>query len=292
MKKKITGLVIMLVIILCLVFFSIVLALLANQAIVEKNKSVDRVIERTPIGTASAEDKKEETDSPEWTVKPIVADTGAEGEEDVSATDEQLEELPEESAEEQEEQEEPEKPKPHILFVGDSRTIDMFYDNDDMIWGQIHNGVEVYAGHGLGFDFMLEAVNDYGTENFDTLVTWMGANDRGDFSRYRDYYDGLIADGKTIVVCTVGPCDDDHLAEWDHPYYEDSNMVRINKDMVEWASKKGIAYIDMYAYIRSLIPDSLTIDEADGIHYSPRPTRVLWEHILGELNTIGVRKVS
>lgn len=290
MKKKITRLVIMLVIILCLVFISIVLALLANQAIVEKNKSVDRVIEKTPIGVVSQKEKQEEDDSPEWTVKPIVGDTGLDDEEAAAGVDVKSEEASDEAGEEQED--EPEKPKPHILFVGDSRTIDMFYDNDDMIWGQIHNGVEVYAGHGLGYDFMIEAINDYGTENFDTLVTWMGANDRGDFSRYKDCYEGLMAEGKTIVVCTVGPCDDDHLAEWDHPYYEDSNMVRINKDMVEWASEKGIAYIDMYAYIKSLIPDSLTIDEADGIHYSSRPTRGLWEHILGELNTIGVRKVS
>lgn len=280
MKKKITGLVTVLVIILCLVLASVLAILILNQVIVEKNRPIDRVIEEAPSVEDVPDEKPDGSEAQIWTVKPI---TGV----PAHTEDEDMSEAMDEESEESEE--EHELVRPRTLFIGDSRTIDMFADSDETIWGQVHNNIEVYAGHGLGFDFMVEAVNDYGKDSFDVLVTWMGANDRGDFSRYRDYYDELIDDGKVIVVCTVGPMDDEHLAEWDHPYYEDSNAVNINKDMVEWACEKGISYIDMYAYIKSLVPEGLTIDEADGIHYSPRPTRVLWEHILGELITIGVR---
>ena len=282
MKKKITGLVVMLVIILCLVLISVLAALIANHAMMEKNKPVVRVIEEAPSEEDTADIQTVEGEEQIWTVKPLTDDP-------VPTPDENMPETMEDTSEEDEEEPESEPIRPRTLFIGDSRTIDMFADSDDTIWGQVHNDIEVYAGHGLGFDFMVEAINDYGEDSFDILVTWMGANDRGDFSRYRDYYNELINDGKVIVVCTVGPMDDEHLTEWDHPYYEDSNAVKINKDMVEWACEKGISYIDMYAYIKSLVPEQLTIDEADGIHYSPRPTRVLWEHILGELITIGVR---
>ncbi len=166
-----------------------------------------------------------------------------------------------------------------ILFVGDSRTIDMFADSDETVWGQSHDDITVYAGHGMGFDFMQGAINDCGHENFDTLVTWMGANDRGDFSIYRSYYDELIGEGKTIIVCTVGPTQDDDLAEWDHPDYENSNMTKYNSELQKWASQNGVKVIDLYSYISS----NVQIDPADGIHYTPRPTTSIWAYILEQL---------
>ncbi|MCR5676091.1 MAG: SGNH/GDSL hydrolase family protein [Lachnospiraceae bacterium] len=166
-----------------------------------------------------------------------------------------------------------------ILFVGDSRTIDMFADSDDEISGMNANGIVVYAKHGHGYSYMTGVVDRYGHENFDVLVTWMGANDHGNFSSYEGYYNGLLAEGKTIVVCTVGPTDDETLAEWDHPDYENSRMTAYNASLVQWASQHGVQVIDLYNYIAL----NVAIDPADGIHYTPRPTAGIWGKIVSSL---------
>jgi hypothetical protein len=170
-----------------------------------------------------------------------------------------------------------------ILFVGDSRTIDMFADSDDELSAfEAGDDILVYARHGFGFHYLTEVVEMAGIDNFDTLVTWMGANDGGDFSSYRGYYESLLEKGVTIVVCTIGPTYDDRLAEYDRPYYDNVNMISFNESLVSWAKDRNVRIIDLYKYISD--SDSIKIDEADGIHYLPRPTTELWDYIRSELN--------
>ncbi len=166
-----------------------------------------------------------------------------------------------------------------VLFIGDSRTIDMFADSNDEIAGKdCGNGITVYAKHGYGFDYMTGVIGKYGMDNFDVLVTWMGANDHGDFGRYAGYYDEILRSGKKMIVCTVGPTDDEKLVADDHPDYENSRMTAFNAELVKWAKENGVKVIDLYGYISS--SGSITIDPADGIHYLPRPTTELWNYIV------------
>ncbi len=169
-----------------------------------------------------------------------------------------------------------------ILFIGDSRTIDMFADSNDELTG--YDGgddIVVYARHGYGFDYMKDVISSYGTENFDLLVTWMGANDGGEFQRYGSYYDKLLSQGVKLVVCTVGPTDDGGLVQADHPNYENSRMQAFNTELVKWAGANDVEVIDLYNYIGDSA--TISIDPADGIHYLPRPTTELWQYIVSRI---------
>ena len=169
-----------------------------------------------------------------------------------------------------------------ILFVGDSRTICMFADSDDEIVSMpVGNGITVYAMQGSGYEYLESTVDAYGPENFDVLVTWMGANDNGLFSRYGEFYDRLLKTGKEVVVCTVGPTDNSVLRDTEVPYYLNENMNAFNTGLIEWAGRNNVKVIDLYTFI-SESPD-VTIDPADGIHYLPRPTKELWKYIISKL---------
>ena len=167
-----------------------------------------------------------------------------------------------------------------IVFFGDSRTIDMFADSDADLYGEKHDNITVFGGHGKGYGFLQQQLDGYGHANYDTLVSFMGANDRGNFKNYQTYYEGLLAQGKKLVLCTVGPTVDWRLNAFDAPSYPNDNMVYYNKQLKEWAAAHGVKVIDTYQYIK----DNITVD-ADGIHYTPRPTTALWQYILQELNS-------
>ena len=175
---------------------------------------------------------------------------------------------------------EPSKPRDNgrILFIGDSRTIDMFYDSDDELSRFEADGITVYARHGYGYSYMVDVVNQFGMDNFDTLVTWMGANDHGDFTNYGNYYNEILNAGKNLIVCTVGPTKDECLEEEDRPYYSNDNMTGFNYGLVTWAADHGVRIIDTYNYIAG----NIEIDP-DGVHYLPRPTTAIWNYILSSL---------
>lgn len=171
-----------------------------------------------------------------------------------------------------------------ILFIGDSRTIDMFADSDDEMEGvDAGSNITVYAKHGYGLAYMRDVINEYGKDNFDVLVTWMGANDNGDFYGYDDCYEDVLASGAKIIVCTVGPTDDSKLNGSDRDYYYDGNIRKFNASLVKWAGKKGVRVIDLYKYISE--SGSVIVDPVDGIHYLPRPTKELWDHIVSEITS-------
>lgn len=169
-----------------------------------------------------------------------------------------------------------------MLFIGDSRTVDIFTETDDRIMGDVHDNIIVYCVDGAQFKFMTDSIDTCGLDNFDTLVSWMGCNEFGDFSQYGPYYDELLEKGKKIIVCTVGPTKDECLLnDVDYLYYPNANQIRYNNSLKEWAEGAGVRVIDLYTYIDSV--DTIYQDPMDGIHYFPKPNPELWNHILKEL---------
>lgn len=169
-----------------------------------------------------------------------------------------------------------------IVFVGDSRTIDMFYDSDDNIYGELHDDIVVFGGHGEGLDFLVESIEGYGLDRFDTLVVWMGANERGNFVGYGEFYSDILSAGKKMVLCTVGPTDNNYLHYNSDGYdYMDELMQQYNLSLTEWAEKNGVKIIDLYSYIKE--SQMVGIDPEDGIHYLPRPTTEVWKYIVKEI---------
>ncbi len=169
-----------------------------------------------------------------------------------------------------------------ILFVGDSRTVDMFDAGAEMLDALNAGGITVFCRNGGSYGYFASTVDSYGIDNFDTLVTWMGCNDRGNFSEYEGYYNNLLAQGKNVVVCTVGPTADEYLVgEYDQTYYVNSLMVAYNNSLVNWANSNGIKVIDMYSYLSSTA--DVYLDPADGIHFQPQPTTGVWNYIVSNL---------
>lgn len=168
-----------------------------------------------------------------------------------------------------------------ILFAGDSRTVDMFDGGTDEIRNVVYNNITVYCKDACQLDYMQGAVSDFGIENFDTLVSWMGCNDYGNFAKYEPFYDDILANGKKLVLCTVGPTDDEHLDIEDKGNYDNARELEYNAALKVYAKKKGIKVIDVYAYIES--NPNVYLDPADGIHYQPQPTTAIWNYILSNL---------
>ena len=116
-----------------------------------------------------------------------------------------------------------------ILFVGDSRTVDIFSESASELSAYSAGNVVVYARDASNHNYLIDTVNAYGFDNFDTLVSWMGANDYGDFASYEGFYDSVLASGKTLILCTVGPTDDNFLVADDRPYYDNERIVSFNE---------------------------------------------------------------
>ncbi|WP_026663653.1 hypothetical protein [Butyrivibrio proteoclasticus] len=177
----------------------------------------------------------------------------------------------------------PQKPDyGRIIFTGDSRTVDMFYSDRNEIWGESFDGIPVYCRDACQSDYMINAVNSYGMDNFDTLVTWMGCNDYGNFSSYESFYNNLLQQGKNIVVCTVGPTDNNTLAnDFDREYYTNERQIAYNSSLISWANSNNVKIIDLYTYISG--NSNLYINPEDGIHYMPQPTTEIWNYILAQI---------
>lgn len=168
-----------------------------------------------------------------------------------------------------------------ILFVGDSRTVDIFSAEANEI-AEAHDGISVWGLNGGQYDDMVNYINNFGIDNFDTLVSWMGCNEFGNFGSYGAYYEQLMSQGKKVVVCTVGPTKDECLLDdMDWYYYPNSNQIKYNNSLVDWANGKGVKVIDLYTFISN--STTITVVPTDGIHYLPQPTSELWSEILRNL---------
>lgn len=165
----------------------------------------------------------------------------------------------------------------HIVFVGDSRTVDIFDGEGYEVFNLDINGVKVYAENGQGCDYLKDIMRhiDY---NCDTVITWLGCNDHYNIEQYKAFYDELLSKNINLVICNVGPTVNECLDEWDSTRYRNEDMVAFNEQITAWANAHGVKVIDMYSYVNS----NLQID-ADGIHYSPKPTSAVWSYIMGSL---------
>lgn len=170
-----------------------------------------------------------------------------------------------------------------ILFVGDSRTVDMFSADRDKILGEVYDGITVYAEDARSYTFFIETMSAAGTENFDTIISWMGCNDYGDFSNYQPHYEGLLREGKRLILCTVGPTLDSALAnDFDKTHYLNDFQIAYNSALWTWANANGVKVIDLYSYLANAT--DVYLDPADGIHYQPKPTGAIWSVIRSALN--------
>lgn len=166
-----------------------------------------------------------------------------------------------------------------VIFLGDSRTVDTFSEEYQYVEHLNVNGVIVYAMDCVGYDYMPQIIDEYGLDNFDTLIVWLGCNDDGVFEPYGKYYENLISQGKKLVICNVGPTENSYLPEECMHDYTNEAMIRYNDSLNEWASTHEVQIIDMYTFALN----NLTINPDDGTHYVPRPTVAVWDEIMSHL---------
>ena len=165
---------------------------------------------------------------------------------------------------------------PRTLFIGDSRTVYMFNVKNIELCGVVKNGMYVYARGGAQFWYINEIVGKIDPNSYDSVITWMGANDRGSFKNYKYCYNEIISMGKKLVLCTVGPVQDSLLDEIGIVVFNNGLMVRYNKELTKWANRNNIPVIDLYSFIRK---KRLRVDSSDGVHYLPKPNTKIWRHI-------------
>lgn len=166
----------------------------------------------------------------------------------------------------------------NIVFCGDSRTIDLFADSDEEIPGGNRDGFTVFARHAANYEYMQGVLANYDPAGYDTFISWMGANDHGEFERYRPLYESVLNSGKSLILCTIGPTDESALKGNDPLYYTDRLICQFNSDLIQWAAVHDVPVIDLYTYIKN--NSAITLDPADGVHYLPRPTRDIWQYFL------------
>ncbi|WP_035783534.1 SGNH/GDSL hydrolase family protein [Butyrivibrio sp. MC2021] len=164
-----------------------------------------------------------------------------------------------------------------IIFIGDSRTVDIFNGEAYEIYDLNVGNARVFAENCKGYDYMTELLNRYDGQ-YDTVITWLGCNDHRNIESYKAAYEGLISRGINLVICNVGPTQSEWLDEGDSPFYQNDSMVSFNQQIGAWAADHGVKVIDMYSYVYS----NLQID-SDGIHYSPKENNGIWNYIMNSL---------
>ncbi|WP_026529116.1 Ig-like domain-containing protein [Butyrivibrio sp. VCD2006] len=162
------------------------------------------------------------------------------------------------------------------LFIGDSRTVDLFSGTAECILGEVHNDVVVCAFNGGKITFLKEVINHSDLNDYDTIITWMGCNDYGAFKPYSSAYSKLMAKKKKLVLCSVGPTSFGYLDEGGQALFNDRVISSFNVQLKTWADKKKVKTVPMYEYVSK----NVTIDSKDGVHYSPKPNKPMWNYIL------------
>lgn len=166
-----------------------------------------------------------------------------------------------------------------IFFVGDSRTVDMFDGNTSEIYDYNAGGIRVFARDGCHCAYLTDVLGSHSMDEFDTLVSWLGCNDNNDAALYEQVYENLISQGKTVIVCTVGPTRDEFLSgDFDTANYPNEKMIAFNRNITAWAGAHGVRVIDLYSFVQNNIEIS-----PDGIHYNPKPTTAIWNYIISSL---------
>ena len=165
----------------------------------------------------------------------------------------------------------------NIIFVGDSRTVDIFDADAFEVYDRNEGGVRVFAHNGKGHEYLLEILSHIGW-GCDTVITWLGCNDHYNIELYKQTYEEILSKDMNLVICNVGPTVNENLDEWDSTRYRNEDMVAFNEQITAWANAHGVKVIDMYSYVSA----NLEI-EPDGIHYIPQPTSKVWDFIMSQL---------
>ena len=167
-----------------------------------------------------------------------------------------------------------------ILFIGDSRTVDMFSSKEHEIKGEEYDNITVYAKDGATYSYMTKTLKKVNVRNYDIVVTWMGTNDHGNFTKYGNYYKKLKKKNVNLLLCTLGYSDNNRLGdEGDHLYYNDGIMQKFNKQLTKWAKKNEVKTINLYSYTKK----KLKTRENNGVHYVPCPTTGLWKYTVRQI---------
>ena len=168
-----------------------------------------------------------------------------------------------------------------VLFIGDSRTVDMFSATRSEISGEVYNNITVYAKDGATYGYMKDTLKKVNLKDYDVVVSWMGANEHGHFKKYASYYKKLNKKkGLELVLCTIGYSDNRKLGDLgDCLYYNDGIMQKYNKELNRWAKKNHVKTIDLYSYTKHHIKAR----DNNGVHYVPNPTVDLWNYTVKQI---------
>ncbi len=169
-----------------------------------------------------------------------------------------------------------------VLFIGDSRTVDMFSAEKSEIRGKVYNNITVYAKDGGTYAYMRDTLKKVNLNKYDVIVSWMGANDHGNFDKYESYYKKLNKKKDlNLVLCTIGYSDNSKLGDLgDCLYYNDGIMQRYNEGLTKWAKKNDVTTIDLYKFTKC----NIDARDNNGVHYVPNPTTEIWNYAVKKIN--------
>ena len=169
-----------------------------------------------------------------------------------------------------------------VLFIGDSRTVDMFSAKKSEINGKVYNNITVYAKDGATYGYFKSVLKKVNLKEYDVVVSWMGANDHGHFEKYSSYYKKLNKKKNVhLILCTLGYSDNSKLGDLgDCLYYNDGIMQRFNQGLTKFAKKNKVETINLYSYTKRHI----AARENNGVHYVPSPTVKLWNYTVHQID--------
>ncbi len=163
------------------------------------------------------------------------------------------------------------------LFLGDSRGVDLFTGTPGTYEGYVRNGMVVYTADGAANSYLEKIYKYTDLNDYDTVVSWLGANNYGNFKVYKKTYNKLLKRGKNLVLCTIGAVSPAYFPEGDDYYFGVNVIGHFNKALRNYAKGNSrIRTIDLYKYTKKHV----TIETRDGVHYLPKPTKVLWKYIV------------
>ena len=163
------------------------------------------------------------------------------------------------------------------LFLGDSRGVDLFTGTPGTYEGYVRNGIVVYTADGANNSYLEKIYNYTDLSDYDTIVSWLGANNYGHFKIYKKTYNKIIKRGKNLVLCTVGAVSPAFFPEGDEQFFGVNVIGHFNSEIKKYAkSRSRVRTIDLYKYTKKHV----IIETRDGVHYLPKPTKVLWKYIV------------
>ena len=171
---------------------------------------------------------------------------------------------------------------PRTLFIGDSRTVYLFNKKNIELCGDIRDNIVVYARGGAPSSYINEVLNKEDLSKYDTVISWMGANDRGNFNSYKKYYKRILKSGTRLIIIKVGPVKEDSLDEMGKIWCNTNITNRYNSAMTKWAKKNNVTVLNLNKYITNNVKSYTE----DGIHYLPKPNTNIWNKILEKLGII------